>query len=135
MLSGLGLSEILIILLVTLVVIGPEKIPDVARMLGKGVREVRRASNTFRDMFMLEEGANYDQKKQNASPKDRPKVGQASRGAGVSGTVTRRSARPPTRPVRLEPARSSTHVSEAVVASADATDHCRFEPIAAPRAQ
>ncbi len=135
MLSGLGLSEILIILLVTLVVIGPEKIPDVARMLGKGVREVRRASNTFRDMFMLEEGANYDQKKPNASPKDRPKVGGATSAAGVSGTVTRRSARPPTRPVRIEPARSSTHANEVVVASAGATDRCRFEEIAAPRPQ
>ena len=41
---GLGILEIALILVVALLVLGPEKLPKVARQLGKGVREVRRAA-------------------------------------------------------------------------------------------
>jgi sec-independent protein translocase protein TatB len=51
----MSIAEILIILVVVLIVLGPERLPELARMLGKGMREVRKASNMFRDTFMLEE--------------------------------------------------------------------------------
>lgn len=54
---GFSLTEVLLILAVALVVLGPEKIPDVARMLGKGLREVRKASNMMRDALMLDDPA------------------------------------------------------------------------------
>ncbi len=41
---GLGATEIMIILLVALLVLGPKGIPEVARWLGKGLREMRRMS-------------------------------------------------------------------------------------------
>lgn len=40
---GIGWSEILLILLVALVVLGPKKLPDAAKSLGKSVRELRNA--------------------------------------------------------------------------------------------
>ena len=46
---GMGLWEILLVVLLILVVMGPEKIPEAAKMLGKGVREVRKMSNLLRD--------------------------------------------------------------------------------------
>lgn len=52
---GMSLTEILVILLAALLVLGPERLPDMARTLGKWMREVRRASNLFRDAFMLED--------------------------------------------------------------------------------
>lgn len=54
---GFSLTEILLILAVALVVLGPDKIPEVARMLGKGLREVRKASNMMRDALMLDDPA------------------------------------------------------------------------------
>lgn len=44
---GIGMQELVLVLLIALVVIGPRKLPEVARALGKGYAEFRRA---FDDM-------------------------------------------------------------------------------------
>jgi sec-independent protein translocase protein TatA len=44
---GLGVSEIVIILAVALIVLGPQKLPDLARRLGAAMREFRRATSDF----------------------------------------------------------------------------------------
>ncbi len=46
---GMGMWEILLVVLLVLVVMGPEKIPEAAKMFGKAVREVRKMSNLLRD--------------------------------------------------------------------------------------
>ncbi len=40
-----GIGEIIVLLVVALIVIPPEKLPDVMRGAGKAMRELRRASN------------------------------------------------------------------------------------------
>jgi sec-independent protein translocase protein TatA len=45
---GIGMPELIIILVIALVVIGPQKLPELARSLGKGLAEFKRASNDFR---------------------------------------------------------------------------------------
>ena len=40
---GLGFGEILVILVIVLLVFGPEKLPDIARTLGKTLAELRRS--------------------------------------------------------------------------------------------
>lgn len=45
---GIGMSEMLIILAVALVVFGPQKLPDVAKSIAKGLRELRKASDDLR---------------------------------------------------------------------------------------
>jgi sec-independent protein translocase protein TatA len=42
---GLSGSEILLVLLLALLLFGSKSIPDVARMMGKGVREFRKATS------------------------------------------------------------------------------------------
>lgn len=44
---GIGTTEILVILVVALVVIGPESLPKMARTLGKALGEFRRVSTDF----------------------------------------------------------------------------------------
>ena len=44
---GIGAPELLIILVVALLVLGPKRLPEIARSLGKGMAEFRRASNEF----------------------------------------------------------------------------------------
>ena len=44
---GLGIWEIALILVVALLVLGPEKLPKVARQLGRGMRELRKAAGEF----------------------------------------------------------------------------------------
>ena len=41
---GMGLMEILIILVVSLIALGPAKLPQVARNLGKGISALRKAT-------------------------------------------------------------------------------------------
>src|SRR5688572_16610787 len=45
---GLGFWEIAIILGVALIVLGPSKLPELARGLGKGLREFRKATEDFK---------------------------------------------------------------------------------------
>jgi Tat protein translocase TatB subunit len=47
--GGIGFWEIMVVLVVVLLVMGPAKIPEVARTLGKGVRAARRAGQELRD--------------------------------------------------------------------------------------
>ena len=44
---GLGFGEIVVILMVALLVLGPTKLPKLARQLGRGMREFRRAASEF----------------------------------------------------------------------------------------
>src|SRR5262245_66467518 len=45
---GLGFWEIAIILAVALLVLGPSKLPELAKGLGKGLREFRKATEDFK---------------------------------------------------------------------------------------
>jgi len=51
---GIGTTEILIILVVALIVIGPKKLPDVARTLGKALGEFKRMSSDVKRTIDLE---------------------------------------------------------------------------------
>jgi TatA/E family protein of Tat protein translocase len=44
---GIGVPEVMVILVVALLVLGPKRLPEIARSLGKGMAEFRRASNEF----------------------------------------------------------------------------------------
>lgn len=45
---GIGMPELIVILVIALLVIGPQKLPDLARSLGKGLAEFRRATDDFK---------------------------------------------------------------------------------------
>jgi sec-independent protein translocase protein TatA len=49
---GIGMTELLVILAIALVVLGPKKLPEIARSLGKGLAEFRRASSDMRREFL-----------------------------------------------------------------------------------
>ncbi len=48
---GIGFPELLVILVVALIFIGPGKLPGVARSLGKGYRELQRALSGVKEEF------------------------------------------------------------------------------------
>lgn len=42
---GLGLSELLVVLVIALVIFGPAKLPKIGKALGKSIREFKKATN------------------------------------------------------------------------------------------
>jgi TatA/E family protein of Tat protein translocase len=51
---GIGMPELLLILALALVVLGPKKIPDLARALGRGLSEFRRATDELKSTMREE---------------------------------------------------------------------------------
>ena len=48
---GIGMPELLMILGLALIVLGPKKLPELAKTLGKGLAEFRRATDELKDEF------------------------------------------------------------------------------------
>ena len=51
---GIGMQELLIILVIALIVLGPKRLPEIARALGKGMREFRKATQEVKESIDLE---------------------------------------------------------------------------------
>ena len=48
---GIGMQELIIILVVALIFIGPKKLPDLAKSLGKGVAQFKNAMDDVKGTF------------------------------------------------------------------------------------
>lgn len=49
-------GELFIIVLVVFLIFGPDKIPEIARWMGKGINEIKRATSEIRDEIDKETG-------------------------------------------------------------------------------
>ena len=45
---GMGMPEILLILAIALIVLGPKKLPEIAKSLGRGIAEFKKATRDFK---------------------------------------------------------------------------------------
>lgn len=52
---GIGIPEVLMILVVVLLVVGPSKLPELARTLAKGIRAARRAGEEIRNAIDIDD--------------------------------------------------------------------------------
>ncbi|MBC2717385.1 MAG: twin-arginine translocase TatA/TatE family subunit [Desulfobacteraceae bacterium] len=55
---GIGVPELLIILAIALIVIGPKKLPDLAKSLGRALNEFKKATKEFKDSMDIDEDIN-----------------------------------------------------------------------------
>jgi len=76
---GIGTGELLLLLVIALIVLGPERMPKVARDLGRMVGDLRRTSDELREEFL-----NAD-KLIDAAAKQAPSVVQPGAEGGVAG--------------------------------------------------
>ncbi len=52
---GIGMPELILILALALIVLGPKRLPEIARALGKGLAEFRRATDELKEEFRVVE--------------------------------------------------------------------------------
>ncbi|MFC1883589.1 twin-arginine translocase TatA/TatE family subunit [Thermodesulfobacteriota bacterium] len=52
---GIGMPEVIIILVIALIVIGPRKLPDLAKALGRGMAEFKKATQEIKESLNVEE--------------------------------------------------------------------------------
>jgi sec-independent protein translocase protein TatA len=53
--GSIGMQELLLILLVVLLLFGAKRLPELARGLGKGIREFNKAAKDVKDEFKMDE--------------------------------------------------------------------------------
>ena len=52
---GIGMPELIVIMVIALIVIGPSKLPDIARALGKGIAEFKKATQEIKESLEIDE--------------------------------------------------------------------------------
>lgn len=70
---GIGMPELLLILALALIVLGPKKLPELARALGKGMAEFRRATDELKDELRQMEHE-IEETSSDATSKDEPSL-------------------------------------------------------------
>lgn len=51
---GLGMQEMIVILVIALLIFGPKKLPELGRSLGRGLAEFKRASEELKEGLAVE---------------------------------------------------------------------------------
>jgi sec-independent protein translocase protein TatB len=64
---GIGMPELIVILVVALVVLGPKRLPELARTLGKALSEFRRQSSEIMDEFQVQMTMDDDDRRPSAA--------------------------------------------------------------------
>ncbi len=67
---GIGLSELLLLLVIALFVLRPDQLPEVARMLAHGVRAIRRTGESIRASLELEQETDQPPPHERRAPED-----------------------------------------------------------------
>ena len=89
---GIGLPELIVILVVALLVFGPAKLPELARSLGRGLAEFRRASSDLRQSL---DEATREEPAQEESPRIAPPASGDAPAAAAAPETAAPSAKAP----------------------------------------
>jgi sec-independent protein translocase protein TatB len=82
---SIGLSEMVLIAVVALLVVGPERLPRLMRELGKRYGQLRRAADELRRAFVLE-ADRQDAEERMAQLRERRKAAEAARQRAAEAT-------------------------------------------------
>ena len=89
---GIGMTELIIILAVALIIIGPKKLPELARTLGKGLAEFRRATSDLKDSISLDTSPRRlpspSEERRVRTVKSKPNAGPEASGSSETGQNT-----------------------------------------------
>lgn len=52
---GIGMPELILILAIALIVLGPKKLPDLAKSMGRALREFKKATSEFKESIAVDD--------------------------------------------------------------------------------
>ncbi len=67
---GIGTTEILIVLVIALLLLGPKEIPRIARTIGRGMRELERAKDELKESIEFEAEKDEQESKEHAEAEE-----------------------------------------------------------------
>ncbi len=70
--GSIGMPEIIVIFLVILIFFGAKRLPELAKGLGKGIREFKDAMNNVQQEMQIEEPKNGNSKPRNIIAESQP---------------------------------------------------------------
>jgi Tat protein translocase TatB subunit len=95
---GIGMPELVVVLVVALVVLGPSRLPELARTLGKALSEFRRQTNEVMEEFEVQALLDDDRPRTTPAPATppaaTPPAGTAPQGGADAPPSTPGSDRP-----------------------------------------
>ena len=114
---NVGGGEILVILLVALIILGPQRLPDAARQVGKAMSELRRMSTGFQnelrsavdEVTMKDEDLSLKAQQRLTRRDDPPAIESAAEAVSKQATPP---AEKPARPRRTTPLRAEPDPGE-----------------------
>lgn len=114
---GLGATELIVILVLALILLGPKKLPDVAAGLGKAIRQFRKATRDLTSQLDIDDDVKQPFRELRAAIRDEPAP----------------YVPPPVRPAVTAPAPDAVPTAAPVVAALGAVappEAARLEPSA-----
>lgn len=125
MIGGLSMTEVIIILGLALLLLGPDQLPQMAKSIGKGLREIRKATDDLKGQFE-EEIARLDDepvKRRMISPVPPPSAAAAASDPAAARAIARTAASlppvaPAAPPIPTDPAEARALARRAAVTGA-----------------
>jgi TatA/E family protein of Tat protein translocase len=74
---GLGMGELIVILAIALIFLGPKRLPDVATSLGKAIRSFRKATRDLTDQLDIDDEVKKPLRELTSALRDEPPPPQA----------------------------------------------------------
>lgn len=109
---NIGPSELLMILVLALVVVGPQRLPELSRQIGRGLREFRKVQDEVKDMVKLDLGDEAPTPRRSGPATPRPHRSVRPAPAGPNGPVASDVPVAPADPLADAPPASPTPTDE-----------------------
>ncbi len=69
---GMGMGELIVILIIALIFLGPAKLPEVATSLGKAIRQFRKATQDLSEQFQIDDNVKAPLRELQAALRNEP---------------------------------------------------------------